>query len=124
MLCKQVYSIERIDALNEIANQHFQELNYNNIEACIGNGYAGWPEHAPYDGIIVTAAATHIPEQLIEQLKPGSNLVIPVGLPNMHQELMQITKDTQGEINVNSILGVAFVPLIEDNIHPLNQTIH
>jgi len=124
LLCKQVYSIERIHELNEIANTRFKNLAYNNIETCEGNGYSGWSEHAPYDAIIVTAAASHIPEPLIEQLKPGGNLVIPVGLPGMHQELMRVKKDQQNEVSVDSILGVAFVPLVNDNIHPPSESIH
>jgi len=124
ILCKQVYSVERIDALSKMANQHFKELNYNNIETCIGNGYEGWLEHAPYDGIIVTAAASHIPEPLIEQLKKGGNLVIPVGLEGMHQELKLVKKNLQGEITVDSILGVAFVPLVNDSTHPAGESIH
>ena len=124
ILCKKVYSVERIDALNERANQHFKELSYNNIETCIGNGYEGWHEHAPYDGIIVTASASHIPKPLIKQLKKGGNLVIPVGLEGMHQELMLVKKNLQGEVTVDSILGVAFVPLVNDNIHPAGDSIH
>jgi len=79
----------------------------------IGTGYHGWPEHAPYDGIMVTAAATHIPAALLEQLKPDGCLVIPVALFYSHQELMLLTKDLQGETEVESLLGVAFVPLVE-----------
>lgn len=123
-LCKQVYSVERIHQLNQIASQHFKDLTYNNIETCVSNGYEGWPEHAPYDAIIVTAAASHIPGPLIEQLKPGGNLVIPVGLSGMHQELLQVKKDLQGEVSVDSILGVAFVPLVNDSIPPANKSIH
>ena len=112
-LCKQVYSIEVIADLSEAAEARFKKLGYSNIETRVGNGYQGWPEHAPYDGIIVTAAAAYIPEALKEQLKPGAKMVIPVGLPHMHQELMLVEKDQQGEINVSPILGVAFVPLVE-----------
>jgi protein-L-isoaspartate(D-aspartate) O-methyltransferase len=124
ILCKQVYTLERIPELYRTAKEHFKDLGYNNIESCVGNGYEGWPEHAPYDGIIVTASATHIPEPLIEQLKPGGNLVIPVGLPPMHQELLVVKKDLQGVITVDSILGVAFVPLINDSIPPPSETLH
>ena len=124
VLCKQVYSVERVPQLTEIARQHFKELAYNNIESCVDNGYKGWPEHAPYDGIIVTAAATHIPEALVEQLKPGGKLIIPVGLPAMHQELMKVNKDLQGKITVDSILGVAFVPLVEEETHPSSSNIN
>ena len=112
-LCKQVYTMERIAALSERAATHFRKLKYSNIETIIGNGCEGWPEHAPYDGIIVTAAASQIPEALIEQLKPGGNLVIPVGADFVSQELMLVKKDEQGEIDVNGALGVAFVPLVD-----------
>jgi protein-L-isoaspartate(D-aspartate) O-methyltransferase len=111
-LCKQVYTMERIAALSERAAARFRKLKYSNIETTIGNGCEGWPEHAPYDGIIVTAAASQIPEALIEQLKPGGNLVIPVGADFMNQELMLVKKDEQGEIDVNGALGVVFVPLV------------
>ncbi|MFW2440163.1 MAG: protein-L-isoaspartate(D-aspartate) O-methyltransferase [Arenicellales bacterium] len=114
-LCKQVYTVECIAALSERACVHFRKLKYENIEATIGNGYEGWPEHAPYDGIIVTAAASHIPEALIEQLKPAGRLVIPVGGAYTNQSLMLVRKDAQGEIDIDSVLGVVFVPLVDEN---------
>ncbi|MCW8855356.1 MAG: hypothetical protein OQK72_11680, partial [Gammaproteobacteria bacterium] len=96
-----------------------------NIETTIGNGYDGWPEHAPYDGIVVTASASHIPDALTEQLKPGGHLVIPIGLEHMHQELLLVKKDLNSEITVDSILPVAFVPLIDDKMrHQGNSTLH
>lgn len=113
LLCQQVYSMELIPELSDYAKQRFKKLHYNNIEAFTGNGYAGYPEHAPYDGIIVTAAATHIPKALITQLKPGGNLVIPVELAHMHQELMLLEKDLYGKSEVQSILAVSFVPLVD-----------
>ena len=76
-----------------------------------GDGYEGWPEHAPYDGIIVTAAAPHIPQPLVDQLKPGANLVIPVGRAGWHQELQVVHKHPDGKITTRDVLGVAFVPL-------------
>ncbi|MCK4834606.1 MAG: protein-L-isoaspartate(D-aspartate) O-methyltransferase, partial [Gammaproteobacteria bacterium] len=109
-LCKQVYSIEYVPELAEIARARLQKLGYDNVETKAGNGYDGWPEHAPYDGIIVTAAAAHIPDALIEQLKPGGRLVIPVGEPYLHQELELVEKTEDGEIKIKEILGVAFVP--------------
>jgi protein-L-isoaspartate(D-aspartate) O-methyltransferase len=109
-LCKQVYTIEYVAALADIAKARFKKLGYNNIESMTGNGYAGWPEHAPYDAIIVTAAATHIPEPLIRQLKPGGRMVIPVGQPYFHQELTLVEKDEKGELEIRDVLGVAFVP--------------
>lgn len=112
-LCQQVYTMELITELSVSAKKRFEELHYDNIEAFTGNGYAGHPEHGPYDGIIVTAAASHIPEPLITQLKPGGKLVIPIGLPSMSQELMLIEKDQDNKIQTRSILGVVFVPLID-----------
>ncbi len=90
----------------------FGELGYDNIQLRVGNGHEGWPEHAPYDGIIVTAAARNIPEPLLEQLKPGKKLVIPVGEPHSYQKLYVIEKDHQGELHSHEVLGVAFVPLV------------
>ena len=110
-LCKQVYTIEYIPALADMARARLQRLGYDNIESISGNGYDGWPEYAPYDGIIVTAAASHIPKPLIEQLKPGGRLVIPVGRPHLYQELTLVEKNKAGEINIKEVLGVAFVPL-------------
>lgn len=109
-LCKQVYSIEYVTALADIARARFEKLGYDNIECMAGNGYDGWPEHAPYDGIIVTAAASQIPGPLIEQLKPGGRMVIPVGRPYSHQELKLVIKDKDGELEIRDVLGVAFVP--------------
>ena len=109
-LCKQVYSIEYVPELADIAKKRLQKLGYDNIETKAGNGYDGWPEHAPYDGIIVTAAATHIPKPLIEQLKPGGRMVIPVGQAYSHQELMLVEKADDGEVSMRDVLGVAFVP--------------
>ena len=109
-LCNQVYSIEYVEALAATARARFEKLGYDNIETKAGNGFDGWPEHAPYDGIIVTAAATHIPRPLIEQLKPGGRMVIPVGRPFSHQELKLVEKNRDGDISVKDILGVVFVP--------------
>lgn len=114
-LVKKVYTVEVVPALADAAQEIFKSLHYENIESRTGNGYEGWAEHAPFDGIIVTAAATHIPQPLVEQLKPGGRLVIPVGMPYMHQELMLLEKDMAGEIHSQDILGVAFVPLREEN---------
>jgi len=114
LLCEKVYSVELIDDLSEQAQARFNKLKYNNIETRVDNGYHGWPDHAPYDGIIVTAAATHIPEALVNQLKVGGKLVIPVGMPSFHQELMLIEKNKAGELESKKILGVAFVPLIDN----------
>jgi protein-L-isoaspartate(D-aspartate) O-methyltransferase len=109
-LCKQVYTIEYVPALADMAKARFEKLGYDNIETRTGNGFDGWPDHAPYDGIIVTAAATHIPGPLIEQLKPGGHMVIPVGQPYFHQELTLVRKNEDGELDIREMLGVAFVP--------------
>ena len=118
-LAKQVYTIERVKELAESAGERLKELGYGNIEIRNQDGYIGWQEKAPFDGIIVTAAASHIPPALIEQLKPGGRMLIPIGLPHMYQELMLLTKDEDGTTHTESLLGVAFVPLItgEENFH-------
>jgi len=112
-LCSKVYSVEVVAELGIAAADLFKRLGYHNIETRIGNGYLGWSGHAPYDGIIVTAAATHIPTALVEQLKPGGRMAIPVGLPYSYQELMRVSKNERGETLTESVLGVAFVPLVE-----------
>ena len=113
LLCKQVYTMELVPELSRLARQRFESMDYQNIESKVGNGYQGWPEHAPYDGIIVTAAVGRIPQALTSQLKPGGRLVIPVGEPYSHQELMLLEKDSQGKLHVQKILDVAFVPLVD-----------
>jgi protein-L-isoaspartate(D-aspartate) O-methyltransferase len=113
-LARQVYSIERIPELAQSAQQRLEALDYKNVETRCGNGYQGWPDKAPFDGIIVTAAASYIPPALLEQLKPGGRMMIPIGLPGMHQQLMLITKDQTGVTHTSSLLGVDFVPLVED----------
>jgi protein-L-isoaspartate(D-aspartate) O-methyltransferase len=113
-LVRQVYSIERIPELAQSAQQRLEELDYKNVEIRCGNGYQGWPDKAPFVGIIVTAAASYIPPALLEQLKPGGRMMIPIGIPGMHQQLMLVTKDQTGITRTSSLLGVAFVPLVED----------
>ena len=111
-LARQVYSIERIPALAESARLRLDEMGYDNVEIRCGDGYQGWPDRAPFDGIIVTAAAPFIPPALLEQLRPGGRMAIPVGMPSLHQELMLVSKDMLGETHNKSLLGVAFVPLV------------
>lgn len=113
-LAKKVYTVERVKELAESAKERLKDLGYDNIEMRCRDGYVGWQEKAPFDSIIVTAAIDHIPPALVEQLKPGGRMVIPIGMPYMHQELMLVTKDEEGEIHTESLLGVAFVPLITD----------
>jgi len=124
-LVSRVYSVELIPELGTAAADRLRQLNYDNIEFRIGNGYDGWPEHAPYDAIIVTAAATHIPEDLIDQLRPGGKLAIPVGRPYQPQDLLLIEKDPQGNAITHNILGVAFVPLVpKAHIHESDPDLH
>ncbi|WP_396662383.1 protein-L-isoaspartate(D-aspartate) O-methyltransferase [Methylocaldum szegediense] len=111
LLVKRVYTMEIIPELAEQAKERLKRLGYRNVEVRAGDGHYGWPEHAPYDGIIVTAATPSIPEPLLAQLKPGGRMVIPVGLPHQHQELMLVVKDERGQIETRSVLDVAFVPL-------------
>lgn len=110
-LVQQVYTIEIIEPLGEQARQRFKELGYDNITTKIADGYYGWEEHAPFEAIIVTAAASHIPHPLIEQLKPGGRMMIPVGSNFMTQQLLLIRKNEDGEIQTQQILPVRFVPL-------------
>ena len=112
-LAAEVYTVEIVAELADGASQRFDELGYDNIKARIGNGYHGWSDHAPYEGIIVTAAAPHIPMSLLDQLKSGGRMVVPVGQPHGHQELMLVEKNRQGEPGIRSVLGVAFVPLVD-----------
>jgi protein-L-isoaspartate(D-aspartate) O-methyltransferase len=108
---KQVYSLEIIEALSLRAAETLKHLGYDNVQCRVADGYDGWAEQGPFDGILVTAAAPNIPQPLIDQLKPGARLVIPIGLPYSHQELMLVEKQASGEISVSDVLGVAFVPL-------------
>lgn len=110
-LVKQVYSIEIVPALAEAAAARLRRLGRNNVEVRAGDGYHGWEEHAPYDGIIVTAATDAIPPPLIAQLKPGARLVIPLGTPFGHQVLSVVNKDADDGVVVRDVLPVAFVPL-------------
>ena len=110
-LVKEVHTVEIVPTLAQTAGERLIRLGYANVTVTAGDGYQGLPDHAPYDGIIVTAAAPHIPPALIAQLKPGANLVIPVGAPHSVQELMVITKDRQGKPQEEMVLAVSFVPL-------------
>ena len=109
VLCKQVYSIEIIKPLPESADERLDELGYDNVTVRHGDGYRGWPEHAPFDTIIVAAAPDHVPQPLIDQLAPGGKLVIPVG--EYYQELIFIEKQSDGTVRRRSVAGVAFVPM-------------
>jgi protein-L-isoaspartate(D-aspartate) O-methyltransferase len=114
-LARQVYSIERIPELADSARERLGDLGYRNVEVRCGDGNLGWPEQAPFDAIVVTAAAPSVPPRLIEQLDPDGRMVIPVGMPASHQELMLVTHDLEGKAKIRSLLAVAFVPMIEDS---------
>jgi len=110
-LTGQVYSIEIIEALGVQAAERLSRLGYNNVTTRIGDGYYGWEEHAPFDAIVVTAAASHVPPPLVAQLKPGGRMVIPVGSRFLTQQLLLIEKDPDGQLITRQILPVKFVPL-------------
>lgn len=110
-LIEQVYSIEIIEPLGEAARERLARLGFDKVQVRIGDGYYGWEEHAPFDAIVVTAAASHVPPPLIKQLKPGGRMVIPVGSHFMTQQLLLVTKSMNGEVRTQQILPVAFVPL-------------
>lgn len=110
-LVRQVFTIEIIEPLAEQARSRLKAQGYANVEVRVGDGYYGLKEHAPFDGIVVTAAASHIPPPLVEQLKPGGRMVIPVGGQFLVQSLMLVEKNFQGEVLTRQLLPVSFVPL-------------
>jgi len=114
-LVKQVYSIEIIEPLAREAQARLARLGYGNVATQLGDGYFGWQEHAPFDAIVVTAAASHVPPPLIEQLKPGGRMVIPVGGRFAVQYLLLLEKSENGQILTRQITGVRFVPLTGDH---------
>ena len=110
-LVRQVYSIEVIEALAAESAARLQQLGFANVTTRLGDGYYGWEEHAPFDAILVTAAASHVPPPLIDQLKPGGRMVIPVGSSFLTQYLLLVEKTVDGEILTRQITAVQFVPL-------------
>lgn len=114
-LVKQVYSLEIVPELAQTAQACLSRLGYDNVTVRQGDGYQGWAEHAPFDGIIVTAAVPEIPSPLVEQLKSGGRMVIPVGLPYRRQDLLLLEKNRDGAVTTRNILPVAFVPLTGDH---------
>jgi protein-L-isoaspartate(D-aspartate) O-methyltransferase len=110
-LSRRVYTIEIIPALAETAARRLARLGYRNVEVRTGDGYYGWESAAPFDRILVTAAAGHVPPPLIEQLRPGGRMVIPVGGAFIFQHLVLIEKDAVGHIHTKQLLPVSFVPL-------------
>ena len=114
-IVKEVYTIEIVKELAESAEKRLKELGYKNVHVRFGDGYHGWKEHGPYDAVIVTAAASHIPPPLIEQLKPGGRMAIPVGPPFTVQSLMLVEKKEDGSVTQRNVMAVQFVPLTRKN---------
>lgn len=110
-IANQVYSVEIIPSLAESATERLRQLGYSNVETRCADGHLGWEEQAPFDAILVTAAATQIPDALVTQLKNSGRLIIPIGPPAGHQELIVVEKDAMGKTSQWSALPVAFVPL-------------
>ncbi len=110
-LVAEVKTIEIVPPLATNAARRLELLGYDNVEVRAGDGYHGWPEHAPFDVIVVTAAASHVPPPLIAQLRPGGRMVIPVGSPFLTQQLLLVEKGTDGTVTSRQILPVIFVPL-------------
>ncbi len=110
-LVEQVYTIEIIEPLAVQATKVLKDLNYANVQTRVGDGYYGWEDAAPFDAILVTAAASHVPPPLIAQLKPGGRMVIPVGARFLTQHLLLVEKQADGSLTTRQILPVRFVPL-------------
>jgi protein-L-isoaspartate(D-aspartate) O-methyltransferase len=111
-LVGRLYSIETVPELAQLAQERLRGMGFSNIETRLGDGYAGWPEEAPFDAIIVTAAAPSIPKALVDQLKPGGRMAIPVGEPKGPQTLMLGVKRADGGLDLQKTLPVAFVPMV------------
>ena len=107
-----VFTIEIVEPLARRAIKCFAEHGYTTIKTSIGDGYAGWPEHAPFDVVIVTCAPDHIPPKLIEQLKPGGRMILPVGSQRRGQDLLVLEKDQAGNVNTIQSIPVRFVPMV------------
>ena len=111
-LVAQVYTIEIVEPLGREAAARLRAMGYRNVEARIGDGYQGWPDQAPFDIVLVTAAPPEIPQKLVEQLKPGGRMVLPVGGRFETQWLVLITKDEKGKVRQREVMPVAFVPMV------------
>ena len=114
----QVYTIEIISELAERAAARLHRLGYLDVQTRAGDGYLGWPEAAPFDAIIVTAAPDHVPQPLVTQLKPGGRMVIPIGPVGAVQTLWRFTADESGELAALNLGAVRFVPLTRSEQTP------
>ena len=110
-IVKEVYSIEIVPELGKKAARVLRDLGYANVYTRIGDGYKGWPQHAPFDGIIVTAAPDHVPQPLVDQLKVGGRMVIPIGPRDRVQELKLLEKQEDGSVKITTLDLVRFVPM-------------
>ena len=119
-LVKEVYSIEIVKSLAEKAGKKLKEMQYHNVTVKWGDGYQGWAEYAPFDAIIVTAAPDQVPQVLIDQMKIGGRLVLPVG--TYFQKLKVITKMHDGEVGEKNIISVRFVPMIHSEKTPQDSS--
>ena len=113
-LCGEVYTLERHELLYQRARHRLKSLGYGHVQSHLGDGFHGLKDAAPFDAIIVTAAARMIPRPLMQQLAPGGRMVIPVGMAGYRQTLLLLEKDQQGELKQRTVLAVSFVPLVED----------
>ena len=113
-LVRHVYSIEIIEALTDEATARLERLGYNNVTTKLGDGYYGWEEHAPFDVIVVTAASSHVPPSLVQQLRPGGRMIIPVGGRFVTQQLLLLEKTDDDEVITRQIAAVRFVPLTRE----------
>ena len=111
-IVRQVYTIEIVEPLGRTAESRLAALGYKNVEVRIGDGYKGWPEKGPFDGIVVTAAAPRVPQALVDQLKPGGRMVIPIGERWEVQQLLLIERNPDGTLQQKNVLPVRFVPLV------------
>ena len=111
-IAADVYTIERIDGLAIMARTILDNLGYQNVHVRQGDGTLGWPEHAPFDGIVVTAGGPDVPDTLKDQLKIGGRLVMPIGKSTWYQELVRVTRITEAEFDMEYLVPVRFVPLI------------
>jgi protein-L-isoaspartate(D-aspartate) O-methyltransferase len=111
-LAKEVYTIEIIEPLGDEAAERLAAQGYGNVKVKMADGYYGWPAHAPFDAIIVTAAGSHVPPPLVRQLKPGGRMVLPVGTSFLTQHLLLVEKQQDGGVVSRQILPLRFVPLL------------